>query len=107
MDYVNIDLLEEGSVVARDVRSSSNMLLLPAGTALKANQINMLKTWGINRIFIDTNEDTESPEYLANEKILDEKIEELFIHNDNHAFINSLKVAIRRFHRRKLKEQQK
>lgn len=105
MDYVSIDRLEEGDVVAKDVRSSSNMLLLPSGTELSASQIHMLKTWGIRRIFIDILEDTESEEFKELEKSLDKKIEELFQHNDNREFISNLKLAVRRFHRRRLKEQ--
>lgn len=104
MEYVSIDRLEEGNIVAKDVRSSSNMLLLPAGTELKASQIHMLKTWGIRRIFIDMLEDTESAEFKELEKTLSEKISYIFEHNENREFISNLKLAVRRFHRRRLKE---
>ena len=106
MDYKSIDRLEEGDVVAKDVRSTSNMLLLPSGTELSASQIHMLKTWGIRRIFVDIEEETDSEEYKELEKKLDQKIADLFQHNDNREFISSLKLAVRRLHRRRLKEQQ-
>lgn len=106
MEYVSIDMLEEGSVVAKDVRSSSNMLLLPSGTQLSVSQINMLKTWGIRRIFVDIDEDLNSPEAKEVEKKIDAKLDEIFIHNSNNEFISNLKLAVRRFHRRRLKEQQ-
>ena len=105
MEYVGIDRLKEGDIVAKDVRSTSNMLLLPSGTELKASQIHMLQTWGIRRIFIDMLEDTDSEEFKELEKKLDEKINNLFEHNGNREFISSLKLAVRRFHRRRLKEQ--
>ena len=105
MEYVSIDLLEEGNVVAKDVRSSSNMLLLPSGTELTASQIHMLKTWGIRRIFIDMLEDSDSEDFKELEEKLDTKISELFLHNEKREFIENLKLAVRRFHRRRLKEQ--
>ncbi|MCM8539343.1 MAG: hypothetical protein NE328_03640 [Lentisphaeraceae bacterium] len=105
MEYVSIDMLEQGTVVAKDVRSSSNMLLLPSGTELTVSQIYMLKTWGIRRIFVDIEEDTESPEYKEVEAKLDKKIDQLFTHNDKNEFTTNLKLAVRRFHRRKLKVQ--
>lgn len=105
MEYLSIDMLEKGTVVAKDVRSSSNMLLLPSGTELTSSQIHMLKTWGIRRIFVDKEEDTESPEYKEIEAKLDKKIEKLFSHNNKNDFTTNLKLAVRRFHRRRLKEQ--
>ena len=106
MEYVSIDMLEAGNVVAKDVRSSSNMLLLPSGTELSPGQIHMLKTWGIRRIFVDMKEDLNSPEYKEIEAKIDRKLESLFRHNDNSEFITNLKLAVRRFHRRRLKEEQ-
>ena len=105
MEYVSTEMLEEGSVVAKDVRSTSNMLLLPSGTVLTGSQIQMLKTWGIRRIFVDVDEDLNSPEHKELEMKLDTKLEELFLHNSNNDFIANLKLAVRRFHRRRLKEQ--
>jgi hypothetical protein len=103
MEFISTEMLEEGNTIAKDVHSSSNMLLLPAGTILTSSQINMLKTWGVRRIFIDINEDTESPEYKKIEKDLDQKVNALFLHNKKSEFINSLKLAIRRPLRRKLR----
>lgn len=105
MEYVSTDMLEEGTVVAKDVRSSSNMLLLPSGTELSPSQIHMLKTWGVRRIFVDNEEDTESPEYKEIEKKLNSKINHLFSHNVRNDFTSNLKLAIRRSHRRRLKEE--
>ena len=104
MEYRNIDLLEEGCIVAKDVRSSSNMLLLPAGTQLSSGQINMLKTWNVRRVFVDIDEDTESPEFKEMERVVDQKVSDLFFHNPQSPFIDSLKLTVRRFHRRKLRE---
>ena len=104
MEYVSTDLLQEGQTVARDIRSSSNMLLIPAGTTLNTSKIQLLKTWKITRIFIDESIESDSEEEAEIRAELQKKVDTLFTHNKDCEFIESLKRAAFRFHRRNSRE---
>ena len=90
--------------VAKDVHSQSKMLLIPSGTKLTASKIQMLKTWGIHRIFINASEDLESTQYLVRQKEVDKIVDKMFIHNPDNEFVKSIKLASGRYLRRKLSE---
>jgi|SaaInlStandDraft_1057018.scaffolds.fasta_scaffold279591_2 hypothetical protein len=105
MEYISTDLLEEDLIVAKDVHSQSKMLLIPAGTKLTSNKIQMLKTWGVHRIFIEANEDLSATQNVINQKAIEKMVDSYFIHNPPNKFINSLKMASSRYLRRKMSEE--
>ena len=51
--------LEEGMVVARDVKNIDGMLLVSTGTILTARQISILQTWGIAEIEVESTGESE------------------------------------------------
>ena len=105
MEYISTDLLEEGLVVAKDVHSQSKMLLIPTGTELTASKIQMLKTWGIRQIFIESTESLDSTQIIDKRKLTEEFVHQRFSHNNDNEFIRSLKMATTRYlHRRKLEK---
>ena len=104
MEYISTDILKEGMIVAKDVHSQSKMLLMPNATSLTDSKIQMLKTWGIRRIFIEATEDLESTQYVTRQKEIDQIIDGMFIHNPESEFISSLKLAAGRCLRRSLQE---
>ena len=104
MDYVSTDILKEGMKVAKDVLSQSKMLLMPEGKELNTSKIQMLKTWGIRRIFIEATEDLESTQYVIRQKEIDKIIDGMFIHNPKNDFTSALKLAAGRCLHRKIQE---
>ena len=105
MEYISTDLLEEGLVVAKDVHSQSKMLLIPTGTELTASKIQMLKTWGIRRVFVESIENLDSTHNIEKVKLTEELVKQRFSHNTDNEFISSLKMAATRYlHRRKLEK---
>ena len=50
MPKIKIDSIQEGMVVANDVKNIDNMLLIPAGCTLTERQINILQAWGVAEI---------------------------------------------------------
>ncbi|MCH2207692.1 MAG: hypothetical protein MK132_17690 [Lentisphaerales bacterium] len=104
MEYVSTDVLKEGMKVAKDVFSQSKMLLMPEGTELNTSKIQMLKTWGVRRIFIEASEDLESTQFLIRQQEIDKIIDAMFIHNPNNDFTKALKLAAGRCLRRKMQE---
>jgi hypothetical protein len=56
MPRVKLDGVSEGMVVAADVKNMDDMLLIPAGCALSARHIKMLRTWGVSEIQIEGEE---------------------------------------------------
>ena len=106
MEYVSTDLLKDGHTVAKDVHSSTHMLLIPAGSTLNTSKIQLLKTWRITRIFIKESLEENSAEDSQLKAQLQTKIDTLFLHNEDNDFIKSLKLAARRFHRRNSRGQE-
>jgi hypothetical protein len=56
MAKLKIDNLQQGMVVAADIKNLDDMLLFPAGCELSERHIRMLRTWGINEILVETPE---------------------------------------------------
>lgn len=54
MRKVKLDDLQEGMVVAADVKNLDDMLLIPAGSELTARHIRILRTWGIPEVAVET-----------------------------------------------------
>ena len=104
MEYVSTELLKEGMIVAKDVHSSSKMLLVPSGTELNASKIQTLKTWGIHRIFIEASEDLDSTQYVTKQKEVIAFVDEMFRYNPKNEFIDALKLAAGRYQSRKFSE---
>lgn len=102
MDYVSTDILKEGMKVAKDVFSQSKMLLMPEGTELNSSKIQMLKTWGVRRIFIEASEDLKSTQFLIRQQEIDKIIDAMLIHNPNNDFTTDLKLAAGRCLHRKI-----
>jgi hypothetical protein len=59
MPNVKLESLQEGMIVAADVRNLDNMLLIPAGCALSGRQIAILSSWGIADIQVEACGDSE------------------------------------------------
>ena len=100
MEYISTDQVEEGQVVARDVLSSTHMLLVPSGTHLNSVKIQMLKTWGVKRVCIEMEERQESAEEKELKALIYAKIDNLFLHNEENDFIKHLKEVAFRIHKR-------
>ena len=106
MEYVSTDLLKDGHTVAKDVLSSTHMLLIPAGCTLNTSKIQLLRTWKITRILINESLQEDSAEDSQLNAQLQTKIDTLFLHNEDNEFIKSLKMAAQHFHRRNSRGQQ-
>lgn len=74
MPRIKADQLQEGMVVARDVKNIDGMLLVSSGAVLSARQVTILQTWGIFDVEVEGPEDGSqsgdtlsrlSPEALA------------------------------------------
>jgi len=50
MPRVKTESLQEGMVVACDVKNIDQMLLIPAGSTLSERQLNILRAWGVEEI---------------------------------------------------------
>jgi hypothetical protein len=61
MPKLKTELLEEGMVVASDVKNLDNMLLLPAGCTLTEKHIDILQSWGVTEINIEAAEGVAEP----------------------------------------------
>ena len=53
MPKVKTEQLQEGMLVAAEVKNMDNMLLLPAGCRLSQKHINILEAWGITEVEIE------------------------------------------------------
>jgi hypothetical protein len=65
MPRIKSDLLQEGMVVASDVKNIDNMPLIPAGATLTERQINILKAWGVAEIEVEGSQSVEEADPLA------------------------------------------
>lgn len=59
MPKVKIDGLQEGMIVAADVRNIDDMLLLPAGAELSARHLKVLRSWGITEVTVEASHQAE------------------------------------------------
>lgn len=53
---LNVEVLQEGMIVAAEVRNLDNMLLLPAGVPLTAKRIDTLRAWGVGEVFVESSD---------------------------------------------------
>jgi hypothetical protein len=53
MPKIKTEQLQEGMVVAAEVKNMDNMLLLPAGCKLTQKHINILEAWGVPEVTIE------------------------------------------------------
>jgi hypothetical protein len=65
MPRVKTDLLQEGMVVATDVKNIDDMLLIPAGCNLTDRQINILQSWGVAEIEVQGSQALEDADPLT------------------------------------------
>ncbi|MFO1478503.1 MAG: hypothetical protein U1F98_17865 [Verrucomicrobiota bacterium] len=103
MPRIKTELLQEGMVVAGDVKNIDNMLLIPAGCTLTERQIGILQAWGVPEIEVQKSgavEDADplaklSPEAVAR---LTEEIRSLFWHPDdaNPVYVEIAKLMLQR-----------
>jgi hypothetical protein len=62
MQTVNAEDLKEGMVVGEDVKDKNGQLLLPAGLALSEKHLELVKSWGISQVSIESgNKEEEVP----------------------------------------------
>ena len=64
MPRIKIEALEEGMTVAADVKNIDNMLLIPAGCSLTDRQIDILQSWGVPEIDVETSQAIEEADPL-------------------------------------------
>jgi hypothetical protein len=50
MTRITTNALQEGMVLAADVRNADDMLLLPAGCSLTARHLGILQAWGVTEV---------------------------------------------------------
>jgi hypothetical protein len=50
--------LQEGMVVSADVRNMDDMLLIPAGCPLTSKHIEILQSWGISDVHVESPQET-------------------------------------------------
>ena len=62
-------------MVSSDVMNLDNMLLIPAGAALSARQINILQAWGVAEVEVNASESVPDTDPLA--KLPPEELEKL------------------------------
>ena len=60
MPKIKLDSLQEGMIVAADVRNMDDMLLLPAGCELSGRHIQILRTWGVAEVMVEATGETEA-----------------------------------------------
>jgi hypothetical protein len=56
MPRVKTESLQEGMVVASDVKNMDGMLLIPSGCSLTERQIDILQAWGLAEIEVQATE---------------------------------------------------
>lgn len=54
MPKIKLDALQEGMVVAADVKNLDDMLLIPSGCELTARHIRILQTWGVPEVTVES-----------------------------------------------------
>lgn len=67
---ITIDAIEEGMVLEKAVQNKFAQVLLPIGTALNDKHIKMLKTWSIEFVEIESNNQLEKAE-ISDELIIE------------------------------------
>jgi hypothetical protein len=65
MPRVKTELLQEGMMVANDVKNIDNMLLIPSGCALTERQIDILQAWGINEVEVTSAPENQEADPLS------------------------------------------
>lgn len=58
-------------VLAADVGNAQQMLLLKKGTGLTAQNLRMLKSWGIDRLYVELPANDDGHDAQAPEKLID------------------------------------
>ena len=98
MKTLPVDKLEVGMIIADDVKNAQNMLLAPSGLEITAKHLITFKTWGINKVKIESDgEDGDigiSPEKLIE---LDTKIEHVFRFNKNSDINDKIKTVAKSY----------
>lgn len=80
MPKKNVEELEEGMVLAEDIKGSQGNLLLTAGVSLTDKHIRVMKTWGISMVEIEGEEEVAyTPEQFEQAKA---QTTQMFMHND-------------------------
>ncbi len=95
MGYIGIDQLNQGMVLADDVKDMNARLLLSKGLRIESKHIRMFKMWGIGEVDVvgdhDDEENTDSGNDPALIQIVADHTKQLFKFNDlSHALIKEL-----------------
>jgi hypothetical protein len=59
MPIIKTEQLKEGMIVASDVKNMDGMLLIPAGCAITERQCNILQSWGITDVDVESSDGSE------------------------------------------------
>ena len=76
MQYIQLKEVQVDMILAADVDNAQQMLLLRKGTCLTAQNLRMLKSWGIDRLYVElpTNDDADSAQTPENLIDLEQQI---------------------------------
>jgi hypothetical protein len=59
MPKIKLESIQEGMVVASDIKNLDDMLLIPAGCTLSEKHINILHAWGISEVNVEAGGDVK------------------------------------------------
>lgn len=59
MPKIKLESVQEGMVVATDIKNLDDMLLIPAGCTLSEKHINILHAWGIAEVNVEASGEVE------------------------------------------------
>jgi hypothetical protein len=96
MASLKLQQLALGLIVAKPVYNLHGLLLLNEGTILNEKNIVMLKTWGVNQIWIEAMEGTENNKKLQPTEALKLKIEKTLAEKFSEELENPIMVEIMR-----------
>lgn len=65
MPRIKSEQLQEGMIVASDVKNLDGMLLIPSGATLTERQINILQAWGVPEVEVQMPEGGDPGDPLA------------------------------------------
>ena len=75
MKRISVDVIKDGYILARDIISSTNVILMIQGTMLKEEYIPRLKDLHIGYIYVNDASEMEVEEEKQTEKIIEEEIQ--------------------------------
>ena len=75
MKRISVDVIKDGYILAKDIISSTNVILMIQGTMLKEEYIPRLKDLHIGYIYVNEASEIEVEEEKQTDKIIEEEIQ--------------------------------